>query len=174
MRNQDRILIETYEKKNELESLAYNWKEKLHGSHKQYARPESIPQTVAFLEQISQWLYGEGNESNRGTYVNKIEQVQGKILDIQKRYDSYEDVRNQLIILFNTLKTCFDQCNSLVNFNLTQDKQYEHITPEERQAIINDIEAIKQWVHSAEKHQLSKPKWQNPVISGNDIRQKVK
>lgn len=43
MCNQDRILLETYEKKNELESLAYNWKERLNGSHKAYVRPEVIP-----------------------------------------------------------------------------------------------------------------------------------
>ena len=34
MLNQDRIILETYERKNELESLIYNWKEKTNGSHK--------------------------------------------------------------------------------------------------------------------------------------------
>lgn len=57
MCNQDRILIETYEKKNELESLAYNWKEKLQGSHRNFVKPEAIPEIVAFLEQTSEWLY---------------------------------------------------------------------------------------------------------------------
>jgi len=57
MCNQDRILIETYEKKNELESLAYNWKEKLKGSHKNFVKPEAIPEIIAFLEQTTEWLY---------------------------------------------------------------------------------------------------------------------
>jgi heat shock protein 4 len=40
MMNQDRLIIETYEKKNELESLIYSWRERLTGSHKDYAKPE--------------------------------------------------------------------------------------------------------------------------------------
>lgn len=73
MMNQDRILLETYEKKNELESLAYNWKEKLLGSHKPYVKPEAAPEIIAHLEKISEWLYSEGQDSNRGTYAQKIE-----------------------------------------------------------------------------------------------------
>ena len=37
--NQDKLIIETYEKKNELESTIYNWKEKLTSSHQEYAKP---------------------------------------------------------------------------------------------------------------------------------------
>ena len=36
-----------------------------------------------------------------------------------------------------------------VNINLIQEKQYEHITPEERQVVINDIQAVKQWIYTA-------------------------
>lgn len=51
-------------------------------------------------------------------------------MDIQKRYDSYEEVKAETVNLMNTLKTNFDACNSL-------DKQYSHISPEERQVVIN-------------------------------------
>lgn len=40
MLNQDHLIIETYEKKNELESLAYNWKEKLMNTHQKFAKKE--------------------------------------------------------------------------------------------------------------------------------------
>lgn len=60
MLNQDRILIETYERKNELESLTYSWKEKLCGSHQEFGKPEEIPGIVSFLESINEWLYGDG------------------------------------------------------------------------------------------------------------------
>lgn len=43
MLNQDRIIVETYERKNELESMVYTWKEKLTGSHQTFAEPGSIP-----------------------------------------------------------------------------------------------------------------------------------
>jgi len=34
MLNQDHLIIETYERKNELESMIYTWKEKINTSHK--------------------------------------------------------------------------------------------------------------------------------------------
>jgi len=43
MVNQDKLILETYEKKNELESSIYNWKEKLSGSHQRFAKPNEIP-----------------------------------------------------------------------------------------------------------------------------------
>jgi heat shock protein 4 len=60
MLNQDKLIIETYEKKNELESSIYSWKEKLNNSHKPYAKPESIPDIIAFLEAQNEWLYNDG------------------------------------------------------------------------------------------------------------------
>lgn len=50
MVNQDRMILETYERKNELESLTYNWKEKLTTSHQPYANPQEIPAIIAFLD----------------------------------------------------------------------------------------------------------------------------
>lgn len=34
MLNQDKLIIETYERKNELESMIYNWKEKINGNYR--------------------------------------------------------------------------------------------------------------------------------------------
>lgn len=69
MLNQDRIIIETYERKNELESMVYTWKEKLSGSHQTFAEPGSIPEIMDFLEKLGAWIYDEGQDANRGTYI---------------------------------------------------------------------------------------------------------
>ena len=95
-------------------------------------------------------------------------------MDIQKRYDNFEVIKGEVVNLLNTLKTCFDSCNSLVKSNLIQDKQYEHITPEERQAVINEIESIRNWVQAAETQQKSKPLWENSVLTPADLKQKSK
>ena len=119
MLNQDRIILETYERKNELESLIYGWKEKLQGPYGEYARPEEIPPIIAFLESMNEWLYGDGQESNRGTFVNKINEVKEKINPIKKQYDKYEEIRNEIGNLIGSLKVNFDLLNSLVTYNLT-------------------------------------------------------
>ena len=43
MVNQDRHLLETYERKNELESLIYNSKEKLNSVYRDFVQAEKIP-----------------------------------------------------------------------------------------------------------------------------------
>ena len=50
MVNQDKLLLETYERKNELESLIYNSKEKLGSSYKDYVNPTDTPAILQALE----------------------------------------------------------------------------------------------------------------------------
>lgn len=60
MLNQDRLIVETYERKNELESLSNVWKDKINSNYKDFTRPEDIPKIIKFLEEQNEWLYGEG------------------------------------------------------------------------------------------------------------------
>jgi hypothetical protein len=50
MLNQDKLIIETYEKKNELESIIYNFKEKLTGVYSEYAKQDELNELVKYLE----------------------------------------------------------------------------------------------------------------------------
>lgn len=68
MLNKDRIILETYEKKNELESMIYKWKENLANSHKEYTKADTIPEILTLLDQNSEWLENEGLHSTRGAY----------------------------------------------------------------------------------------------------------
>ncbi len=70
MENKDRLIIDTYEKKNELESTTYTWKDRLtSGNYREYIKEEEIPPIIAMLESINEWLYGEGQHAARGQYT---------------------------------------------------------------------------------------------------------
>lgn len=118
MMNQDRLIIETYEKKNELESLIYSWKERLTGSHKDYAKAEQIPQIIKFLEGENDWLYSDGQNSNRGTYNERINNVKSKVAHILKRYEAFENLNNEVGHLNDALSANTNTLNSLVHFYL--------------------------------------------------------
>ena len=49
MLNQDKLIIETYERKNELESLIYSWKEKVGSSHQEFTKEEERVEIISFL-----------------------------------------------------------------------------------------------------------------------------
>ena len=129
MMNQDRIIIETYERKNELESLSYTWREKLNGKFQEYTRPEDVAPLLSFLEAMSEWLYGEGQESNRGTYVNKINEVREKVGPIEKRYNTFEEIREESGVLITSMKTQFEFLNSLVSMHLCRIKSMNTFLP---------------------------------------------
>jgi heat shock protein 4 len=57
MKNQDKVIFETYERKNELESLIYNNKEKVGSTYKNFVKPEDVPNLLALLERANTWLY---------------------------------------------------------------------------------------------------------------------
>ena len=71
--------------------------------------------------------------------------------------------------LAECLKYNFDWVNSLVSNRLTQDQKYSHISPEERQEVLNLIDRVKIWAYNAEQNQQTKPKWEDPVITVADI-----
>lgn len=56
---------------------------------------------------MNDWLYGDGQESNRGTYVNKINEVKEKINPIQKRYETFEEIRDEIANLIAAMKFNF-------------------------------------------------------------------
>ena len=114
MVNQDRMILETYERKNELESLAYNWKEKLATSHAPYARPEEVPAILAFLDNEREWLYSDGQNANRGTYNEHIAAVKAKVAHIAKRYDGKEHLDHELKLMADAFNANYTALNSLV------------------------------------------------------------
>ena len=96
--------------------MIYGWKEKLQGTYGEYVKPEEIPPIIEFLEAMNEWLYGDGQDSNRGTFVNKINEIKEKVNPIKKQFDKFEDIRNELGNLIGSLKYNFDLLNSLVPF----------------------------------------------------------
>jgi heat shock 70kDa protein 4 len=130
MVNQDRLILETYEKKNELESLIYRWKSNITSSHQEFTRPEEVQGLLAFLENENEWLYNDGQNSNRGTYNERINAVRNKVAHIAKKYENFDLLVHDVKALGDSLAANANLLNSLVNHSPMQDKKHEHITPE--------------------------------------------
>lgn len=116
MLNKDRLILETYERKNELESILYKWKENLSNSHKEYTKAEDIPAILTLLEENSEWLYNDGQNSTRGAYTERIDKINSKILPIKQRYDNFHQILEEINNFFGCLDANFHFLNSLVNF----------------------------------------------------------
>ena len=68
MKSQDKVIFETYERKNELESFIYNNKEKLSSNYQKFVNPADVPKLLDMLEKANDWLYNDGQNASRGMY----------------------------------------------------------------------------------------------------------
>ena len=167
MKNQDKIIFETYERKNELESLIYNNKEKLGSSFKNFVKPEDVPNLLAILEQANIWLYDEGQSSSRGMYIEKIDSLRPHFEPIARRYQQSEELRESYYLA----QLAFDQ---LVNQLKSTDPKHSHITVEERAVGAEEIEKVKQIFANSQKLQSTIAGWENPVTSAHEVNTHVK
>lgn len=109
MANNDRVILETYHKKNELESYIYEMRGKIADKYKKYVDPATADSFMAQLADIEQWLYGDGLKTTKAAYVTKLEGLK-KIGDpIEKRAQEYEQfpehVQNLITLVDNVEQT---------------------------------------------------------------------
>ena len=69
----DRILTETADKRNELESYIYAMRTKLEGALKKYSTSSEIAQLNGLTNEAEDWLYGDGFDSTIQEYSAKLE-----------------------------------------------------------------------------------------------------
>jgi len=167
MKNQDRVIFETYERKNELESLIYNNKEKLGSSYKNFVKPEDVQNLLTILETANTWLYEEGQNSSKGMYVEKIDSLRPHFEPIARRYQQAEELKESYYLA----QLALDQ---LTNQLRSTDAKHSHITVEERTAGAEEIEKLKQVFANSQKLQATIAGWENPVTSAHEVNNHVK
>ena len=79
MKHSDKLIIETLEKKNDLESYIYNMRSYLGDQYKDFIEPEKIN---AFLNQLyvnyiirqteESWLYSEGDKAAKSEFIKRV------------------------------------------------------------------------------------------------------
>lgn len=60
-----------------------------------------------------------------------------------------------------------------INSLNSTDSKLGHITQEERQTGFTEVDKLKQYLFNAENLQKTVPKWENAVVSANDIRKQI-
>ena len=103
MAHQDKIIYETYDKKNELESYIYEMRGKLNEKFSEYAPVDVKNNLLNLLQQAESWLYQDGAKSTKNAYVSRIEGLK-KIGDpITKRYNEFENIPEAIQNFVNLL-----------------------------------------------------------------------
>ncbi|EAS31382.2 hsp88-like protein [Coccidioides immitis RS] len=94
MHMEDKLVADTEDKKNELESYIYELRDKIDGVYAEYSNDEEKEKVKAKLDQTEDWLYDDGEDTTKAVYVAKMDEIRflaGPI--IQRHLDKIEAER---------------------------------------------------------------------------------
>ncbi|KAL9103988.1 MAG: hypothetical protein Q9163_001008 [Psora crenata] len=95
---EDKLVADTEDKKNELESYIYELRSKIDDQYAEFASDEEKAKLKEKLEQAEDWLYDEGEDATRSVYVAKMDEIRFVAGPIVGRYqDKIEEERQALL-----------------------------------------------------------------------------
>lgn len=128
MANEDRIITETADKRNELESYIYSMRDKLDGELKEYSSKDETQKLKLLLTESEDWLYGDGFDSVKSEYTRKIDALRMIGDKIEKRYNESQSRSYEI----DKLKKQIELCKS---FASKYGEDYAHIEENERDKV---------------------------------------
>ncbi|KAL8673263.1 MAG: hypothetical protein Q9168_002301 [Polycauliona sp. 1 TL-2023] len=95
---EDKLVADTEDKKNELESYIYELRGKIDDQYAEFASEDEKTKLKEKLEQSEEWLYDEGDDATRGVYVAKMDEIRFVAGPIVGRYqDKIEEERQAIL-----------------------------------------------------------------------------
>jgi heat shock protein 4 len=83
---EDKLVADTEDKKNELESYIYEMRGKIDDVYADFASDDEKAKLKDKLEKAEDWLYDEGEDATKAVYVSKIEEIRSIAGPIVQRY----------------------------------------------------------------------------------------
>ncbi|KAG8379927.1 hypothetical protein BUALT_Bualt07G0140600 [Buddleja alternifolia] len=152
---QDRVMEETKDKKNAVESYVYDMRNKLHDKYQDFVTESDRDQLISRLQEVEDWLYEDGEDETKG---------QGD--PIEERYKEHTErgpVIDQLIYCINSYREA-----AMLN-----DAKFDHIDLTEKQKVLNECVQAEGWLRERMQQQDTLPKHATPVLLSADVRKKA-
>jgi len=169
MSNIDRIVQETADKRNELESYIYDMRDKIiSDSHlAPYANSSEKTNFSNLLESTENWLYEDGFDASKSVYAEKCLELH-KLGDPIEERKKEADGRPQTI---SSLKGSLDHYQSWLNTTALEE-QYSHITEDELKTCRTKCDEISNWMYQKMDEQGNKQLYETPIVTINQLNSK--
>ncbi|CAN0475393.1 unnamed protein product [Ectocarpus sp. 12 AP-2014] len=167
MANQDRVLKETADKRNELESYVYAMRDKLVGSLRTYIEGEEADKFGSSLTAAEDWLYSdEGFDSTKSVYAAKLKELMDLGNPVESRF--YEANNRQGAA--TELQKVID---GYMKFANSSDEAYAHIEAEEKAKARDCAKKAEKWLFQKLDQQANVPQSKNPIVTCDEINKQV-
>jgi heat shock protein 4 len=168
MCNSDRVVKETSDKRNELESYLYEMRDKLAGELRKYAPEADREKFAAALEATENWLYEDGFEAVKSVYQEKLNEIQKLGNPIVARYTESETRP----IAVKSLQDAIDQYRQWL-YAVPTDEKYAHITAVEQEKCHAKCDEVSSWVYDMLDKQGSLSNEVDPVLKVSETNVKL-
>jgi hypothetical protein len=171
MTNADRVVRETSDARNELESYIYDMRDKIVSESQlaPYATDSEKATFPTMLETYENWLYEEGFDANKSVYVKKLDELKKVGNLIENRQYEARTRPNAM----STLQKTVEKYTSWLNTS-SGDENYDHITDEERATCSDKTDTTSAWMYDMLDKQGGLAANADPVVTVEQIFSKNK
>jgi len=170
MANNDRIVKETSDMRNELESYIYDMRDKV-AMDSQLGKYGSEAEKSTFLaknEAMENWLYEDGFDATKSVYFDKLTELKKLGGPMQMRQIEAH-ARPSAI---KSLQTTVETFKNWVLQESSTNPIYSHITDDERQQCISKCDEVSSWMYDMLDKQGNMPPHADPVVTVAEINAK--
>jgi len=161
----DKLVAETLEKKNELESLCINLRQQIGSDHKDFSTEKERSELSKLAETLEEWLYNDGEDETKSVYVEKINQIR-KLGDPILARKREAEIRTEN---FEKLKEFASQLVASL-----ADPKYDHLEAADKDSIIKEVQTVLDDITVKFNTQEAAPKHQDPTFKSTAIPEKIK
>jgi len=160
--NVDRIVFETDEAKNDLETYVYALRDKIEDTHRDYIAENDREQLSSQLTAMEDWVYEEGDNANKTQFLERLKQLKdiGDPMEFRKWEADHRDQRA------SNLKKLIGKYQQ---WPATDDEKYAHIPEERRKEVADAAKKCDEWLSTQLIQQDKHPKWETPSLKCSDI-----
>jgi len=168
MGNQDKVIAETNELRNTLESYCLEMRSKVRdGELKDYIEKAAAEKFCAELTDGEDWLYSdEGFDAQKSEYKKRVDALRKVGDPVQRRYQENER-RGEYVGSFKQTLTHFQQLAQ------STDAKYEHIEAEEREKVTARCTELDAWFVEVQGKQDRAAKHEDPVFTCTELEKKA-
>lgn len=168
MSNNDRLVKETANMRNELESYIYDMRDKIvSDSHLgPYGTEEEKAAFVAKNEAMETWLYEEGFDATKSVYAEKLAELKTLGEPLEKRQSEAHGRAAALSALQGTIEVYQNWVNGM-------GQTAEHITDEEREKVRSITDSTSSWMYEMMDKQGSLQLFDDPILTISSLQMKV-
>merc|ERR1712228_342029 len=165
--NVDRIVHETDEAKNDLETWVYDLRDKLDSTHSDFIEQKDKESTTEILTKMEDWIYDHGDDANKTQFLERLKQL--KDIGDPMEYKKWEsEHRQQRVENFKKLVFKYQQ------WVTTEDEQYAHIAEDQRKIVKKYADDADAWSTQQLIKQDRLKKHENPVLKCKDVDNKYR